>query len=276
MLDARHTAIIRESQLAAEQIGQGVMVLAKANHAQTGTYAQAFFGLSIGLERTCKLIFLADYAIAKDGSLPTNKELKSFCHNIFSLLSKCETIGIGFMPEREYADRPRDPIHEGIIEVLSLFGMQSRYYNLNYLTGAAADQRDPVALWWEKVALPICERHYTKRHRAKDDANVAMAELVFGDRAFVHHTSEDGDPIRDIRTFFGRAGATKVAQQYGQLYVLQIVRWLSSLLYELAHEAAYKRRIATFLGSHEPFVMFMNEDRDLKKWKKWSIYPSAT
>ena len=61
-------ALGREAELSAEQIAQGVTALGKANHAQKGIYTQAFFGLSIGLERLAKLILLADHAISNSGA----------------------------------------------------------------------------------------------------------------------------------------------------------------------------------------------------------------
>ena len=46
---AEWRALQREAQLAAEQLAAGVTALGRANHAQTGLYSQAFFGLSVGL-----------------------------------------------------------------------------------------------------------------------------------------------------------------------------------------------------------------------------------
>ena len=60
-LGPKWKAVQREAQLASEQIAHGVTVLGRASHAQTGLYAQAFFGISIGLERMGKLIFLANF-----------------------------------------------------------------------------------------------------------------------------------------------------------------------------------------------------------------------
>jgi len=50
-----HT-IGREAELAVEQTASGITALGRANHRRKGYYTQAFFGLSIGLERIAKLI----------------------------------------------------------------------------------------------------------------------------------------------------------------------------------------------------------------------------
>ncbi len=272
MLDAQWRAVQREAQLAAEQIAHGVTALGRANHAQTGHYTQAFFGLSIGLERIGKLIFLADHAIKNDGAFPTDNELRRIGHNLESLLPMCELIGSGLDSDREYIARPVDPIHRGIEQVLSLFATKLRYYNLNHLAGTGQDQQDPVALWWDKVATPICDRHYSKQQRKKVEADAAIMEDSFGDKSMVVHSTEGGESIQDLYTLFACGGATRVVQKYGRLYSLQIVRWLSSMIVELSHRGAYGQRIEALLGPHEPFGIFVNEDKYLRDRKTWSIY----
>ena len=247
-------AVQREAQLAAEQAAHGVTVLGRANHAQTGFYTQAFFGLSIGLERMGKLIFLADHAIKNKGAFPTDQDLRKIGHDLTSLLSKCEEIGVCLSPDREYMTRPSDPIHRGIEDVLSLFATKLRYYNLNHLAGVSRGQQDPVALWWEKVATPICDRHYSAQQREMDEKFAAVMEHMLGGVSDVIHSTEAGEPIQDIHSFFARGRVTRVVQKYGRLYTLHIVRWLASLIYELSHRGAYEERIQSLLGLEEPFT----------------------
>lgn len=93
-----------------------------------------------------------------------------------------------------------------------------------------------------------------------------------GDAAMVLHTTESGAPIRDLSALYTQGRVTAVVQQYGRLYTLQIVRWLASILYELAHHGAYEKRIDARLGLNEPFILFYNEDELLRRRKRWSIY----
>jgi hypothetical protein len=80
-------ALGREAELAAEQIANGITALGRASHAQKGRYNQAFFGLSVGIERLAKIIFVADYATQHDGDFPTDNILRSqFGHEIVKLL----------------------------------------------------------------------------------------------------------------------------------------------------------------------------------------------
>jgi hypothetical protein len=270
-LGAQWRAVQREAQLAAEQAAHGVTVLGRANHAQTGLYTQAFFGLSIGLERMGKLIFLADHAIRSDGAFPTDQDLRKIGHDLASLLAKCEAIGTGLSQNQDYMARPSDAIHRGIEDVLSLFATKLRYYNLTHLAGAVQGQQDPVALWWEKVATPICDRHYSQRQREKDEADAVAIESILGEISTVIHSTEAGEPIRDVHTFFARGRATRVVQKYSRLYTLQIVRWLASIMFDLSYRGAYEQRIQALLGLHEPFTIFLNEDRYLRDRRTWSI-----
>jgi hypothetical protein len=271
-LDAQWQAVGREAQLAAEQAAHGVTVLGRANHAQTGLYTQAFFGLSIGLERMGKLIFLADHAIRSNGAFPTDQDLRKIGHDLASLLAKCEMIGAGLNQNRDYMARPSDAIHRGIEEVLSLFAMKLRYYNLNHVAGATQGQQDPVALWWEKVAMPICDRHYSQRQREKDKADAVAFETKVGEITFVFYFTETGELIQDVHTLFTRDRATRVVQKYGRLYTLQIVRWLASIMSDLSYRGAYEYRIQPLFGLDEPFRIFLNRDHYLCDRKTWSIY----
>lgn len=273
MEDAQWRAVQRESQLAAAQAAHGVTLLGKANHTQIGLYTQAFFALSVGLERTGKLIFLADHAIKNQGTFPKDQDMRAIGHDLYPLLKKCEQIGSGLSQERYYAERPSHEIHRGIECVISLFATKLRYYNLNHLAGSAQDQQDPVALWWEKVGAPICDRHYNQKKRQNDEAVAVRIDALLRERSVVAHSNEAGDPIRDIRALHCRGRETAVVQKKSQLYALQIVRWLSSIIHELSCHGAYEKRIQALFGMHEPFVVFMNDDSFLRKRKRWSIYP---
>jgi hypothetical protein len=59
MFSPQWHAIDREGQLAAEQLASGVTILGRANHGLKGLYTQAFFALSIGIERLARAQSLA-------------------------------------------------------------------------------------------------------------------------------------------------------------------------------------------------------------------------
>ena len=88
--------------------------------------------------------------------------------------------------------------------------------------------------------------------------------------ASVIHTDETGTDIDDFETFAMKAGPTAIAQRYGRRYVLQIVRWLGSLAYQLAMEGGYAKRIPALFCFHEPYSIFNLTDAHILKKKTYS------
>ena len=265
-------ALGREAELAAEQLATGVTLLGKANHAQNGLYNQAFFSLSIGIERLAKLVLIADYAIENSGEWMTDDQLRLVGHDISKLIIACEPIAQKFA-EKKWSARPSLQIHAAMINCLTNFATLSRYYNLASLTGGRAAQRpEPIAAWWTDVGELILSLHYTESQKNRDlEIAVSMGELT-GEFVHVLHHDEQQKAISDIKGLMLREGATKIVQKYGRLYVMQIIRWLSTTLSQLSHKGAYTNGIDALLGLNEPFVIFYNEDSYFLGRKTWSIY----
>jgi hypothetical protein len=186
--------------------------------------------------------------MAHRGQFPDNDFLKNkFHHDLGVLLNHCEAVSAARRSTREYSKRPSHAVHQGIIQTLNEFGKLTRYYNLDSLTGGkAAVSLEPVGAWWKRVGEPILSKHYTARQRTIDDTNAANLDELMREHVIVRHHSETGDAMNDVATVARRASETRVVQRYGRLYVLQIVRWLSYLISDLAQEAAYTNRIEPF------------------------------
>ena len=268
-------ALGREAELAGAQIALGVTALGRADHTRLGDYTIAFFSLAIGLERLGKLIVIADHAIGHRGEFPDNNFLKKeISHDLGRLLNHCEGVSGTRRSTSEYSKRPNDRVHQGIIQTLSEFGTLTRYYNLDLLAGGkAAKLPEPVGAWWKRVGGPILSQHYTARQREKDNATAHGLAGLLSAHVIVRHHSETGESMNDVGTLVRRAGATRVVQTYGRLYVLQIVRWLCCAISGLVQEAAYTHKFEPFLGLDEPFKLFLNDDRYFRTRKTWSIYP---
>jgi hypothetical protein len=144
-------ALGREAELAGAQIALGVTALGRADHARLGDYTLAFFGLAIGLERLGKLIVIGNHAITHGGEFPDNSFLKEkFSHDLELLLNHCEVVSNARRPALKHSNRPSDIVHPGIIQTLTEFGKQTRYYNLDLLVGGkAAKWPEPVGAWWK-------------------------------------------------------------------------------------------------------------------------------
>jgi hypothetical protein len=222
-------ALGREAALAAEQLAIGATSLGKANHAQQGLYTQAFFGLSIGLERIAKLVIVADYAI-ENRRFPDNRILRNIGHEIDVLLNHCESLSIKWRNGQDYSERPNLDIHKGIIETLTEFAKSSRYYNLDFLTGGRKQFPEPIGGWWQRVGQPILQKHYTQRQREKDEVQSKLMHDLLSKQTLVLYHDEQEKKIDNIEAMIMQAGATRIVQKYGRFYAHRLfVGWPSLL-----------------------------------------------
>jgi hypothetical protein len=86
----------------------------------TGEYYTAFFGLSVGLERLAKLILVADYAIAHEGQMPSEKIIRQFGHKLVDLTNAADAISQKHALNLNYP-RPKSSISTKTVECLDAF-----------------------------------------------------------------------------------------------------------------------------------------------------------
>lgn len=273
-MNATWQALAREAGLAAEHMGMGVTALGKANYAHHAHYPQAFFALSIGMERAAKLALVVDYAIQNKGAFPSNKQLRQFGHNLKSLLCEVDAIAGSGRLSANTRRLPRTPIHDGIIDSLSEFASNiTRYYNLDLVTDApgVAQKVDPVASWHARVVDPVIAKHVTTRQMKKVERNAALTDVLTGDFTMVMHHAETGQPLETVYDASRQTGLNTMAEPYVRLYVLHIVRFLASVLSKLGYQAQVAG-LEDIPYLSEFFAIYNNDDAMLKSRKTWSIY----
>jgi hypothetical protein len=270
---ATWNALAREAGLAAEHIGIGATALGKANYAQDAFYAQAFFALSVGFERSSKLALVVDHALENSGAFPPYKTVKNYGHNLRSLLDAADQVAVRRSPTNEPIALPRMRIHDEIIDVLSKFAMnETRYYNLDFLTGdpAAAGKEDPMSAWFTRVTHEVLNLHYTDSIKKKHALDALEVAYCFRKGVVVSHTSETG---RDLRTPYDaslQTSITEFAKPFTRMYVLQIARFLARLLSELG-SLGYRMSPQIIPELSEFYRVFENDDREFRKRKTWRM-----
>jgi hypothetical protein len=263
-------ALAREAGSAAEHIAFGVTVLRRANYAQTAYYSQAFFSLSVGLERSCKLAMLLDYAIDHEGSFPANSVLRAYGHDLERLMTKAADINA----TRGFTNKPPTTlIHLSIIRTLSDFASNvTRYYNLEVLTGEAhaRGRDDPISSWNEKVTKPILEAHYPESSRRRDEKNANALELLMGHMSRAFHSDEVGSPMITLYEQALNSARADFARRWERRYILQIARFIGRTIIDLTGTAQRRRMRIPFLD--EFYSIFDNDDSYFLERKTWSIY----
>ncbi|HXJ01399.1 MAG TPA: hypothetical protein VNH44_09250 [Micropepsaceae bacterium] len=263
-------ALNREASLAVHMVCSGATTLRRADAATTGLYAQAFFDLSIGLERMAKLIFILDFCYQNNGRFPKDADLRKHGHDLAGLVVLTKTIRQRYKETDEFRKYPADEIVSEVVACLSEFAKATRYYNLDYLVGGkSVNARDPIGLWFERVGSAVLERHYKLSQRRKDSAVAAELGSVLDRASHIRFTAEDGSPISDAKSMFAHSARTAVVQKWGQFYAIQLVRYLAVLLMDLSHEA-YKRRFDFVPDMSDHFRVFYNHDSYIKTRKTWA------
>lgn len=264
-------ALAREAGLAAENLAIGITALGKANYAQHAYYGQAFFALSIGLERSAKLALVIDHALENNGVFPQNSVLRSYGHNLKDLLDAAD----GIAQMRGLSERlPDKQIHKSIIKILSDFASNiTRYYNLDLITGEPkiSSQTDPIEAWFKAVTTPVLEIHYSKKQQQKHKKNAELIDLIMGKNSMVIFESEAGAELNNIHDASMQTAKINQAKPYTRMYVMQITRFIARLLSELSY-ASYGAQLDSIPHMSDFFAIFNNKDKYLKSRKTWSIY----
>jgi hypothetical protein len=273
-VNATWQAIAREAGLAAEHLGMGVTALGRANYAHHAYYHQAFFALSIGMERAAKLALLVEYAIQHNGGFPDNRALRQYGHDLKSLLTAVNTIATSGSVRGKARTLPTTPIHKAIVDILSEFSSNiTRYYNLDLVTNApGVDQReDPVGRWYREVMQTVIAEHVPSSKLAEINHNARVIQQLMGSFTHVIHHAEDGKDLSSVQAASAQTGLNEAAQPHVRLYVLQVVRFLASVMNELGYQAQ-AARLDDVPALGEFFAIFNNSDSMLKSRKTWSIY----
>jgi hypothetical protein len=266
-------AIAREAGLAAEHLAVGVTALGKANYAFPAYYSQAFFALSVGLERSCKLALIVQHAISNNGVFPPESTVRSYRHDLGMLLLQCDALRI----TNAYATPalPVGPIHQAIIEILSSFASNvTRYYNIDFLTkgpaGVHADE--PMRQWQLRVVNPILRDFCSPKQIQAVRTRADVISALIGNHTMVRHTSEDGSPLETVADASTQTGLTHLTTPFVRLHVLRIARFVAELLGELGTQSQAKR-IEDVPYLSEFYMIFMADDAYFKSRKVWSTYP---
>ncbi len=262
----KEVLLLREASMASMSIGIGLTHIRKCDFVQPGFFYSGFYSYTTGIERLMKLIVICNYRVQNSDRFPNNKQLKAFGHNLTDLfqysLKIQKELDLSIDAKRFYDD----PLYEKIIEFLSDFATQSRYYNLDILTGGNQNTLEPYHRWNTEISSTIIQRHYRKNNdvfKAKMD----IAEKVDVDTFTLMH-DEDGNEIKDLKTFFATGDSIPTKQRYSMFYLYEISRFLNEILRDLH----YKGNLYPILP--EFFAIFRNDNKtDVLNKKSWNPNP---
>lgn len=211
--------LIKEGYIASTSIGYGLNALSKAGIYAQGEYYQAFFQLSIGLERLMKLIIIQYYR-GLNNEFPSNRILKNYGHDLLGLY---HTI-LEFETNNKLIQD--DDISIKILSFLSEFAKTTRYYNLDTLTGR--EQKTNPLEAWHDIQEEISKRH-SKRKTLKSELNDHFA-LILDEISATVVFNEKNEMIQSAGDLLKKAEINKHAQGYAVYYTYLIISRLAKTL----------------------------------------------
>ena len=213
-----------------------------------------------------KLILIYRYRVENNDKFPNNGQLKAFGHNLSDLFNLSLRINKNFGFGNEVGFFRSDTLYEKIMNFLSDFANQARYYNLDTLTGRQQSNKEPLKRWDEEINSIILKRHYKPRKEKLEQikAIAAMAE----NSTFVKFSDDGGNDVGSLREFYLKGDQVTTKQKYSMYYLYVIIRFLSHLLGDLQHEGRLYPDLQEF------FVVFRNGDNSYVLNKKsWNPNP---
>lgn len=260
-------ALCKEAMFTKELLGSGATQIRNANYATQGLYFQAFSNLSIGLERIGKLCFILDHFVETNGEFPTDDQLKKISHNLISLYSWSQKVIVKRRLTLRTLSKLENPIHTNILSILSKFAKGDRYSNFDFLVGGPR-QSNPTGEWFVKVDMEIFEKDVSEKKKQTIKKNAELVKQYMSPFSMVSHTSEQGAEINDLEDASHRTGLFDAVAPKRQLYILQMIRYWTEILYELQDLSRPIDREATPYFS-EILGGFSNDDSYLRTRKTW-------
>lgn len=263
--------LAREASLATGLICTGVNGLGRATYADLGPYYVALFGISNGVERLGKLVFVVDHRLTH-GTFPDSAALRGLGHRLVDIFAVVQAIESTRNLNLTFK-YPTDEITDTIVESLTVFAdaARGRYANFESLNGALS-AHDPISYWWSHTGEAILQRHfYGSTREQKAIFNASLVDYMAKDFAAVLHHSETGEDITTMYNGSLQTAKNAIVQQYGRFYVLRLVRWMSDIFGSLTSHGAYQARDPVLFGHEEHVSTFRVTDEFLLRRKRWPL-----
>jgi hypothetical protein len=255
--------LAKEAALSSMNLGVGLTFIRKYDFAALGFIYQSFFSLSVGLERLMKLILLYEY-IYINNSYPDLKYLKSKGHKLTDLFIEVRKLVGKYSCDNYFTLLDKDPIFEKIIQNLSDFATDNRYFHLNKLSGHNKTE-DPVIRWDKEINSIIIKRHFNPNLKK----NIALQEIakIMSEFTVVSHHDENDNEINDYKQLTDASIQIETKQKYGMYYAFCIIKALCHLQESQNHVSR------TDIHLEEFFMVFRADYNYAKRTKTWNPHP---
>ncbi|CAM3828160.1 hypothetical protein BS639_24050 [Rouxiella silvae] len=242
-----------ESLLASSTLRGGLTALNKCKYHDKGTFYNAFFQLSIGLERFFKIIYVVQYMIENEFQRPTVKQLSKIGHDILSLHENAVSIALKYN-EHDVSNWVLNFQQSEILTMLSDFGKETRYYNLNTIVADKKIIKDPLKAWNE-----IIESCYLKHISSSTITKLEHEIIAWSDKnalyGYTNYLGLNGQVMTYIDLYLLNWKVTKVSPCIAS----EIISFLQPYYYLLMSLRDKVETKEIEQGIREPLVPYFHE-----------------
>ena len=241
--------LLIEGSLISSLLLEGLDCLRKANIYNKGLYYQAFFSLSIGIERLLKVLIIYDYKVKNNGNYPENNYIKEKGHNLNEMFNVVKPSLL------------QNDIYNLVISFLSEFSLTTRYYNLDILTGKNNNKLNPLEKW-SSIEKSILKEYKVK---IKKDGNKKEIVDFLNSVSYISYLDMELNEINNFNEIFDEAKIRDTIQGYDVLVFYNLIKSLVKTLKE------YEEKYNFFPYLREFFEIFLGKytDGEIRRKKCW-------
>jgi len=255
----------QEGHLFSATLAAGLTELRRANVHEKGAFYNAFFQLSIGLERTLKTCIIIDHMLSNALEPPSKATLKGFGHNLLRLYSEAASVS-----ERRdceaLLDLEEQPLTQEIIQFLDDFARSARYFNLDSMA-AGSMSLDPLEQW-HAIMRRLLAADATEKQVRRVLAQAGPIASAIEDSVSVIMTGLDKQPLT-AATALAEPGLNELASRYAVFRLLTVLEPLKHLLSGLSMAARPLSSTPVVPEMHEFLQWVWLERSVVLKKKRW-------
>jgi hypothetical protein len=229
----------QEGLLAQSCLCNGLTALRRANLGdKKGLFYSAFFDLSIGFERTLKLVLILDHMARNQLAPPDSKNIEGYGHKLRTLFDGAKAICTSRNVTALDAFQP-DSLPIVILGFLDDFAHPGgRYSNINKLTGHKHQSIADPLLKWGEIANRIIGEHTSPNQRKLAEMNGQLASAAFGDSA-ESLVSDMNQQQMSVARLFSRTSELDSAARHAIYALVMLIAALREVIDALC-ESAWK------------------------------------
>lgn len=227
----------QEGLLAQACLCNGLTALRRANLGdKKGLFYSAFFELSIGFERTLKLVLILDHMARNQLVPPDSKTIEGYGHKLCALFDGTKVICV----VRNVTALNTFQSNSSSIDILGFLDdfahPGGRYSNINKLTGNKhQSMADPIMQWGE-IANQVMRKHATPRERKRAEVNGQVVSAAFGNVSVSLISDLDQQQL-DIARLFTRTSELDAAAKHAIYALVTLIAALREVIDSLCHSA---------------------------------------